>query len=320
MNTTPDGEFQTYKAETARTSASTSSAATRAAQDGRAHVRRRDLEPQARRPRLPQGLRGVQGGHRAHRPADGDPGQDHQGLDARPALRGPQRDPPDEEADPGRPQGLPRPALPADPDKELEANPYLPPYYHPGEDSDEIQYMLERRARSAASCPSARAAKPLALPGDKVYDERQEGLRQAEGRHHDGVRPAAQGPDEGQGDRQADRADHPGRGPHVRHGLAVPDAKIYNPHGQPTSRSTASCCCPTRSPSTARSCTRASTRPARWPLHRAGTSYATHGEPMIPVYIFYSMFGFQRTGDRSGRRPTRWPAASCSAPPPAAPR
>ncbi|WP_436405278.1 transketolase-like TK C-terminal-containing protein, partial [Mycobacterium asiaticum] len=29
----------------------------------------------------------------------------------------------------------------------------------------------------------------------------------------------------------------------------------------------------------------------------AGTSYATHNEPMIPVYIFYSMFGFQRTGD-----------------------
>ncbi len=29
----------------------------------------------------------------------------------------------------------------------------------------------------------------------------------------------------------------------------------------------------------------------------AGSSYATHGEPMIPLYIFYSMFGFQRTGD-----------------------
>jgi pyruvate dehydrogenase E1 component len=28
-----------------------------------------------------------------------------------------------------------------------------------------------------------------------------------------------------------------------------------------------------------------------------GTSYATHGEPLIPVYVFYSMFGFQRTGD-----------------------
>jgi pyruvate dehydrogenase E1 component len=29
----------------------------------------------------------------------------------------------------------------------------------------------------------------------------------------------------------------------------------------------------------------------------AGTSYATHGEPMVPIYVFYSMFGFQRTGD-----------------------
>ncbi|MEO6120673.1 MAG: pyruvate dehydrogenase (acetyl-transferring), homodimeric type, partial [Acidimicrobiales bacterium] len=29
----------------------------------------------------------------------------------------------------------------------------------------------------------------------------------------------------------------------------------------------------------------------------AGTAYATWGEPMIPFYIFYSMFGFQRTGD-----------------------
>ncbi len=29
----------------------------------------------------------------------------------------------------------------------------------------------------------------------------------------------------------------------------------------------------------------------------AGTAYATHGEFVIPFYIFYSMFGFQRTGD-----------------------
>jgi pyruvate dehydrogenase E1 component len=30
----------------------------------------------------------------------------------------------------------------------------------------------------------------------------------------------------------------------------------------------------------------------------AATSYATHGFPVIPFYIFYSMFGFQRTGDQ----------------------
>jgi pyruvate dehydrogenase E1 component len=29
----------------------------------------------------------------------------------------------------------------------------------------------------------------------------------------------------------------------------------------------------------------------------AGTAYATWGRPIIPFYIFYSMFGFQRTGD-----------------------
>ncbi len=29
----------------------------------------------------------------------------------------------------------------------------------------------------------------------------------------------------------------------------------------------------------------------------AGTAYSTHGVPMIPMFIFYSMFGFQRIGD-----------------------
>ena len=29
----------------------------------------------------------------------------------------------------------------------------------------------------------------------------------------------------------------------------------------------------------------------------AGTAYANHGVPMVPFYIFYSMFGFQRVGD-----------------------
>ncbi|MGH9183180.1 MAG: pyruvate dehydrogenase (acetyl-transferring), homodimeric type [Acidimicrobiales bacterium] len=32
-------------------------------------------------------------------------------------------------------------------------------------------------------------------------------------------------------------------------------------------------------------------------LTAAGTAYATHARPMLPFYVFYSMFGFQRTGD-----------------------
>ena len=40
-----------------------------------------------------------------------------------------------------------------------------------------------------------------------------------------------------------------------------------------------------------------------------GTSYSTHDEPMIPVYIFYSMFGFQRTGDAFWQLLIRWRVA-----------
>ena len=100
MNTTPDGDYQTYKAE--------DGAFVREHFFGRDPRTRKMVEDltddeiwslHARRPRLPQGLRRLQGGDRAHRPADGHPRQDHQGLDARLALRGPQRHPPDEEAD-----------------------------------------------------------------------------------------------------------------------------------------------------------------------------------------------------------------------------
>jgi pyruvate dehydrogenase E1 component len=39
----------------------------------------------------------------------------------------------------------------------------------------------------------------------------------------------------------------------------------------------------------------------------AGTSYATYGENMIPFYVYYSMFGFQRVGDLA------WAAADMKA-------
>ena len=32
-------------------------------------------------------------------------------------------------------------------------------------------------------------------------------------------------------------------------------------------------------------------------FNAAGTAYSSHGEPMIPMFIYYSMFGFQRIGD-----------------------
>ena len=84
-----------------------------AAEDGRAHERPADREAAAGRPRLPQGVRRLRRRLQARRPADGDPGAHHQGLDDR-GPRGQERHPPDEEAEEGRPQEVPRPALPAD--------------------------------------------------------------------------------------------------------------------------------------------------------------------------------------------------------------
>ena len=116
-------------------------------------------------------------------------------------------------------------------------------------------YVPERRRR---------AARRSSCPDDEAYDDRQEGLRQAGDRHHDGVRPAAQGPHAGQGLRQPRRADHPRRGPHVRHGLVLPDGEDLQPArpalhlGRPRAAAGLQ-----GEPDRARSSTSASTRPAR---------------------------------------------------------
>src|ERR1700710_1832999 len=53
-------------------------------------------------------------------------------------------------------------------DAQLEAD--VPPYYHPGEKSDEIQYMKERRAALGGFLPKRVVrAKPLVLPGEEAY-------------------------------------------------------------------------------------------------------------------------------------------------------
>ena len=107
-------------------------------------------------------------------------------------------------------------------DAALEAE--LPPYYHPGEDSEEIQYMQRAAGRPGRLPAQARGPGPPAAAAGRLGLRRAaQGVRQAAGGHHDGVRPVAEGPDEGAGIRRQVRADHPGRGPDLRHGLAVPD-------------------------------------------------------------------------------------------------
>src|SRR5690606_10842757 len=56
-------------------------------------------------------------------------------------------------------------------DAQLEENPYLPPYYHPGADAPEIQYLQERRRALGGYLPERRPAhEPIALPDPKVFE------------------------------------------------------------------------------------------------------------------------------------------------------
>jgi pyruvate dehydrogenase E1 component len=56
-------------------------------------------------------------------------------------------------------------------DAQLEENPYQPPYFHPGQDAPEIQYMHERRRELGGYLPERRSKYvDFALPEAKTYD------------------------------------------------------------------------------------------------------------------------------------------------------
>ena len=110
------------------------------------------------------------------------------------------------------------------------------PFFHPGTESPEIEYMFERRRTLGGSLPQ-RVVRGDAARAARRQDVRraQAGVGQEQDRDHDGRRPAAQGLDEGPRDRQADRADRARRVPHVRHGLDVPVGQGLRP-GRPDLR------------------------------------------------------------------------------------
>jgi pyruvate dehydrogenase E1 component len=183
------------------------------------------------------------------------------------------------------------------PDSALEAD--LPPYYHPGEDSDEIQYMRERRMALGGYLPKrVNRSKPLKLPGDPVYAELKKGsgkqnvattmafvrlLKDLIKNEDIGARFVPIAPDE-----------------YRTFGMdsLFPSAKIYSPHGQTYEAVDRKLLLSYKESEQGQMLHEGiSEAGAMGSAIAAGTAYATHGVHMIPVYIFYSMFGFQRTGD-----------------------
>jgi pyruvate dehydrogenase E1 component len=184
-------------------------------------------------------------------------------------------------------------------DAELEKDPYLPPYYHPGMEAREVQYMLDRRKALGGFLPERRAAaKPLKLPGDEAYRS----VRKGSGKQNVATTMAlVRLMKELLRDKEIGKRIVPIIPDEARtFGMDswFPSLKIYNRNGQLYTSVDAELMLAYKE-STAGQILHEGINEAgsTASFTAAGTSYATHGEPMIPLYIFYSMFGFQRTGD-----------------------
>ena len=183
-------------------------------------------------------------------------------------------------------------------DEALEAD--LPPYYHPGERSDEIMYMKERRAALGGFLPKRVVrAQALKLPGDAAYAE----LRAGSGKQQIATTMAlVRLFKDLMKDKEIGRRFVPIIPDEARtFGLDAifPTAKIYSPHGQEYEAVDRELLLSYKESTKGQILHEGiSEAGSMASMIAAGTSYATHAEPMIPFYIFYSMFGFQRTGDQ----------------------
>jgi pyruvate dehydrogenase E1 component len=175
------------------------------------------------------------------------------------------------------------------------------PFFHPGMDSPEVKYMMERRRALGGSIPSRRtqAQVPLELPDHALYAEFESGMAKGEASttmvfsrllaklirdKKIGRRVVPIIPDEARTfglDALFSQV-----------GIYAAEGQLYEPidkgklmyykeakDGQVLEEGI----------------TEAGSMAS---FTAAATSYSVFNEPMIPFYIFYSMFGFQRVGDQ----------------------
>ena len=184
-------------------------------------------------------------------------------------------------------------------DQDIERDIHDVPFYRPDETDEALQYLIERRRELGGPVPERRSKyTQVELPEPKAYEVVKKGsgnqgiattmgfvrllkelMRSGEFGHR--IVPII--PDEAR-----------------TFGMDsfFPTAKIYNPHGQNYISVDRELLLAYReSPQGQLLHVGINEAGATAALTAVGTSYATHGEPMIPFYIFYSMFGFQRIGD-----------------------
>jgi pyruvate dehydrogenase E1 component len=182
-------------------------------------------------------------------------------------------------------------------DDQLDAK--LPPYYRPSDDSVEAKYLQERRAALGGSIPSRRKiSRPLPQPDDSVY----ESVRRGSGQQEIATTMAFVRmlkdliKDPGLGSRLVPIIPDEAR----TFGMdsLFPTLKIYSPNGQKYLSVDRELMLSYKESTSGVILHEGINEAGSVASFTAvGSSYSTHDEPMIPIYIFYSMFGFQRTGD-----------------------
>ncbi len=184
-------------------------------------------------------------------------------------------------------------------DAVLEENPYEPPYINPGPSDERIQYVLERRKTLGGPVPERRdQPQPLPLPAADAYA----GVKKGSGNQPVATTMAFVR-------LLKDLMRDKGFAPHVvpiipdearTFGMDsfFPTIKIYSPHGQDYTPVDNELMLAYRESKQGQIIhTGINEAGSVASFQAVGSSYATHGVPMVPIYIFYSMFGFQRTGD-----------------------
>ena len=184
-------------------------------------------------------------------------------------------------------------------DAQLEADPYMPPYYVPEGNSPELDYMHERRRQLGGYLPERRSKYvDFKLPEESAYDV----------------------PRKGSGNQEVattmafvrmlkDLLKSEGAGERIQ--LIIPDeartfgmdaffptSKIYNPNGMKYISVDRELLLNYKESEAGQILhTGINEAGSVAAFTASGSSYSTHGQPIIPIYIFYSMFGFQRTAD-----------------------
>jgi len=176
----------------------------------------------------------------------------------------------------------------------------IPPYFRPAEDSPEYAYMMKRRKALDGFLPSrmVRDNRPIALPDRKIFAN----LAEGSGDREVSTTMALTGMlrsllrDDNIGDRivpiVADEARTFGMDALFR------EFKIYAHEGQkyePVDHALLLSYAEGKDGQILEEGITEAGSMAEWIA--AGTSYANQGVPMLPIYTFYSMFGFQRIGD-----------------------